>query len=96
MTIFIGSRYEYEPVDRVLGADGEYHAAIFRTPQAAFPDFSFQPYIVEEGDRLDLLAAHFYDDSEKWWMICEANPERFDFTLIPGEVLRIPYATPRS
>jgi len=30
---------------------------------------------VEEGDRLDHLAYKYYRQPEKWWRICDANPE---------------------
>ncbi len=29
--------------------------------------------IVTEGDRLDLIAARTFDDSEQFWRICDAN-----------------------
>lgn len=97
MTIFVGSRYEFDPVDRVQHSDGEFYAAVFRTPGPTLLEFTFRTHIVEEGDRLDTLAAFFYNDSELWWLICEGNPELFDFDpLIPGTVLRIPYASSRS
>lgn len=27
------------------------------------------------GDRLDLLAAHYYGDATRWWRILDANPD---------------------
>lgn len=30
---------------------------------------------VAKGDRLDRLAAYYYNDSRKWWLILDANPE---------------------
>jgi nucleoid-associated protein YgaU len=39
-------------------------------------------HIVREGDRLDLLALHYYDDPGRWWRILDANPE----LLYGGEV----------
>lgn len=96
MTIFVGSRYEYEPVDRVLGGDGQFHATIYRVPGPTLGDYTFRSHIVIENDRLDVLAATFYGDSELWWLIAEANPELFDFDPAPGTVLRIPYAARRS
>ena len=52
-------------------------------------------YTVKEGDRLDLLALYFYNDSRKWWRIIDANPLILfaaDLTLIQnvGETLLIP------
>ncbi len=30
---------------------------------------------VTKEDRLDRLASHYYNDSRKWWLILDANPE---------------------
>jgi len=32
-------------------------------------------HIVEEGDRLEHLTYKYYDQPQKWWRICDANPE---------------------
>lgn len=32
-------------------------------------------YTVQEGDRLDLLALHFYNNMYRWWRILDANPQ---------------------
>ncbi len=32
-------------------------------------------HVVKEGERLDLLALHYYSDVHKWWRILDANPE---------------------
>lgn len=32
-------------------------------------------YTVKEGDRLDLLSLHFYNDTRRWWRILDANPQ---------------------
>ena len=52
-------------------------------------------YIVKDGDRLDLLALYFYNDSRKWWRMLDANPEIIfaaDLTLneYVGETILIP------
>ncbi len=31
-------------------------------------------YTIKPGDRLDLLAIHFYNDPAAWWYILDANP----------------------
>lgn len=41
-------------------------------------------YIIKEGDRLDLLALNFYNDSSRWWRILDANPQ-----IIYGGDLRL-------
>ena len=32
-------------------------------------------YVLKPGDRLDLLARHFYGDDRLWWRILDANPQ---------------------
>lgn len=32
-------------------------------------------HTVKQGDRLDLLAKHYYNDDRLWWRIVDANPE---------------------
>ncbi len=52
---------------------------------------------IQAGDRLDLLARHYYNDSRLWWRIVDANPHFvFGDDLIgegrEGEQLLIPKA----
>ena len=48
-------------------------------------------YIVQDGDRLDLLAYKFYGDPTKSWIICDANDEMFPPDLmVPGKKIIIP------
>jgi hypothetical protein len=48
--------------------------------------------ITTDGDRLDLLADQFYNDSSLWWIISIANPSLKQNSLLPpvGSQLRIP------
>lgn len=32
-------------------------------------------YEIQAGDRLDLLARHYYNDDRLWWRIIDANPK---------------------
>jgi nucleoid-associated protein YgaU len=32
-------------------------------------------HTIRAGDRLDLLARHYYNDMRLWWRIVDANPE---------------------
>lgn len=46
-----------------------------------------------EGDRLDLLAQQFYNDTSLWWLIAAGNPETLALNslFIPvGTEIRIP------
>ena len=51
-------------------------------------------YIIsKDGDRLDNLANQFYKDSDLWWVIVKANPnkvKRDSFFIRPGLQIRIP------
>lgn len=54
-------------------------------------------HVVQAGERLDLLARHYYNDDRLWWRILDANP-RFVFAgnlvseEMEGEVILIPKA----
>ena len=55
-------------------------------------------YIVKEGDRLDLLSLHFYNNTRRWWRILDANPQIIfgaDLMLKQyiGETILIPRST---
>ncbi len=48
-----------------------------------------------EGDRLDLLALHYYNDPHKWWLILDANPQisyagEVDLGRYSGQTIVIP------
>ncbi|MBN4077025.1 hypothetical protein JYT48_02005 [Mariprofundus ferrooxydans] len=32
-------------------------------------------HVISSGDRLDLLARHYYNDDRLWWRILDANPD---------------------
>jgi len=54
-------------------------------------------HVVQEGDRLDLLARHYYSDPRLWWRILDANPDLHSGVEISlreraGEVILIPKA----
>lgn len=47
----------------------------------------------EYGDRVDILAYQFYNDSSLWWIITTANPgklRRDTYVCPPGLQIRIP------
>lgn len=54
-------------------------------------------HVVKAGDRLDLLARHYYNDDRLWWRIVDANPDFLyggDMVLeeMEGRVILIPKA----
>ena len=48
--------------------------------------------LTNEGDRLDLLASQYYNDSSLWWIISISNTNlpQNSLYLSPGTQLRIP------
>ncbi|HSI51437.1 MAG TPA: hypothetical protein VLA61_24480 [Ideonella sp.] len=54
-------------------------------------------HVVREGDRLDLLAGHYYNDPRLWWRILDANADMGDAAELSlrqhvGEIILIPRA----
>lgn len=54
-------------------------------------------HVIQEGDRLDLLARHYYSDDRLWWRILDANPDlqcgvEISLKDRAGEVILIPKA----
>ena len=94
--LFSGSRYagtevvvvEVEGQGRGDGATPRRVLATRRIPTAA----GVVEYVVKEGDRLDHIAALFFGDPKKAWLILDANPEELNpFALLqPGRRIRIP------
>ena len=87
---FDGSRYlrvgDYSLVD----ADGAPRP--LKRVREPRPLEGVHEYQVREGDRLDLLAAKFYRNPRKWWLIADANPQCLspDDLLTPGQVILVP------
>lgn len=67
------SRYREPPVALAPDARGRTPAT---TPLRARSDAtgSFR-HVVAEGERLDHIAYHYYEEPTSWWRICDANPE---------------------
>jgi nucleoid-associated protein YgaU len=48
-------------------------------------------HVVTAGERLDQIAARYYGDPLKYWLICDANDAIFpEDLLVPGRILDIP------
>lgn len=89
--IFEGSRYEFSPLIRVLTGNKELLPALYQDTRLLKRRFVFQEHVWSVGDRIDLLAARFLGDSDRWWVIMLANPEITDpDTIEPTTVIRIP------
>lgn len=46
--------------------------------------------MLEEEDRIDVLALNFYNNFKYWWVIAHANNMIDPFTVPAGTILRIP------
>lgn len=58
-------------------------------------------HTLKAGERLDLLALHYYNDPKRWWRILDANPHIHDAGRVihgdlEGTVIVIPSATERT
>ncbi|MFV8753959.1 LysM peptidoglycan-binding domain-containing protein [Nannocystaceae bacterium ST9] len=54
-------------------------------------------HVVEQGERLDLLALRYYNDVHLWWRILDANPELLSASELleaqwVGQVIVVPRA----
>jgi nucleoid-associated protein YgaU len=78
-----GSRYEnvraFEP-----GEDGSRFPGV--RPRAIGTTTGVVEHVVKSGDRLDLLARHYYNDDRLWWRIADANPEFIHADMMLAEV----------
>ncbi len=88
-----GSRYAGLPVRAYDAGDGEPPIAYLarRLVPRAETLATLGEHVVEEGDRLDLIAARWYGDPELWWRIADANPcaHPDELTATVGRWLRI-------
>jgi hypothetical protein len=53
-------------------------------------------HVVSEGERLDQIAFHYYEEPTLWWRICDANPHALSPLALVGadgmRTIRIPLA----
>lgn len=90
-----GSRYENPKA--FVGENGK--APLFGgiRPRRIGPATGVLEYTVKEGDRLDLLSLHFYNNTHKWWRILDANPQIvFGADLMLREYIGETILIPRS
>ena len=99
MAINKGSRYEHVPrfassTASVVGSGG----FTGTRPRQVTTTAGVLEHRVQAGQRLDLLALHYYNDVRKWWRILDANPHILnagDFVLdsYEGTTILIPRAS---
>ncbi len=91
-----GSRYE--SAKKFAGEKGKEPVFGGIRPRKIDPAEGVLEYTVNEGDRLDLLSLHFYNNTRRWWRIQDANPQIIfgaDLMLTEyiGETILIPRST---
>ena len=96
MVIAKGSRYE--SAKEFAGENGKEPVFGGIGPRKIGPAAGVLEYTVKEGDRLDLLSLHFYNNTRKWWRILDANPQiifgaDLMLTKYIGETILIPRST---
>ena len=69
----LSRKSRYAGARSFTGEDGRAFPGI--RPRAIGAASGVVEHTVREGDRLDLLAQHYYNDDRLWWRILDANPE---------------------
>lgn len=90
-----GSRYKNTKLFSVVGLSGITFAGTRERKIETIE--GVLEHTIKMGERLDLLALHYYNDDKKWWRILDANPNLFDagevvLDLYEGETIVIPRA----
>jgi nucleoid-associated protein YgaU len=78
---FKGSRYETARAFTYAAGGFEVFPGV--RPREVATQAGAVEHVVKAGDRLDLLARHYYNDERLWWRIVDANPE----ILFAGDML---------
>ena len=65
----------YTRAKRFSYAEGE--ANVFRgiRPRLFATADGILEHVVKQGERLDLLSLYYYNDTQQWWRILDANPD---------------------
>lgn len=86
------TRSRYENVVRIAGGiqygTSQGHANIRKAAQSG--GLSFREYVMQEGERLDILAGRELGDSRLWWVIAAASGIGWCLQVPPGTRLLIP------
>jgi nucleoid-associated protein YgaU len=88
------SRYYAFGVQQYIAPNGQNIPYLQRriVPQPGAPNYAtINTYTVQQGDRLDRIAAKYLGDPLMAWLICDANGAIEPYTLVatPGTVLNI-------
>ena len=95
------NKSRYKNAKPFVGEDGASPVFLGHRPRAIGVATGVVEHIVTEGERLDELARHYYNDDRLWWRIVDANPEvlyggdlvqsdNYSLATMVGQVIRIP------
>ena len=91
----MAGRYNSIPLKLSQGTLTKVPTAVYQTVK--YPEIPLSindTYVITTlGDRLDLLAQQFYGDTNLYWIIACANPDKVGFTSLfinEGSEIRIP------
>jgi hypothetical protein len=87
--VFKGSRYSATDVVEIRGSDDRVRRTL--ATRAISPPPSALEQTVVDGERLDTLAARFYGEATKYWLLLDANPETLNpfELLVPGRAIHV-------
>jgi hypothetical protein len=87
---FRGSRYENVPTIQISAPDGRLIRYIRMRFIPSVP--SLPGYMVQQGDRPDLVAYKTLGDPEQFWRLCDANTVQrpAELTATPSTRLAVP------
>ena len=64
-----------------------------KIPRFVYVDFSDIPgkeFMIQEGDRIDIIAEQIYGDPNLWKAILLYNNLEYMFQLNPGDIIKLP------
>lgn len=64
--------------------------ALFQDYDTSFPAGTVQPYIVQAGDTLEIIASAVYGNHSLWYLLADANGFQRDTALHAGQVISAP------
>ncbi len=78
------NRYKITPIFQVN--KGQFYG-LWQSP---IKEVKLQSYIIQEGDRLDILAQKFLGDFRLWWVIAFLNNIQEPLNLPVGLIIQVP------
>ncbi len=87
---FKGSRYEGVKDHEIV--DGRGRAVRYKKVRFIPETEVRMGHVLRQGERLDHIAHDYYQDSERFWRICDANRAMWpdELTAGPGRTILIP------